>query len=137
MPIFSNSINRPSIYRFFFVNSIYKKLKSMEEQKNESLWSKAKKNPKDRKKLIIGIIVFIAFAVFYETNKNSNSNNSSSSSGAESNGNHKCTWCGNSYSGNGYHHIGSTCELASNGWEKYDNKCSTKCCEEAWKNGKH
>ncbi|MCW3085110.1 MAG: hypothetical protein JWP12_2476 [Bacteroidetes bacterium] len=50
---------------------------------------------------------------------------------------HICTWCSKTYTGAGYMHIGNGCEIAKNGWERSDNKCSMKCCEEAWNAGKH
>lgn len=80
--------------------------------------------------VVVGIIIVCAM-IFGKSSPSSSSSSSSSS------GSHTCTYCGKSYSGNGYHHIGTRCEEASNGWEKYDNKCSMKCCEEAWSNGKH
>lgn len=68
---------------------------------------------------------------------NSHSSSGSSSSSSSSSEEHTCTWCNKSYSGNGYHHIGNRCETARNGWEKQNQNCSMKCCEEAWKNGRH
>ena len=81
-------------------------------------------------------VLFIIAFIGWGFGKCRNSSSSSSSSSSASSSGHTCTWCGKSYSGNGYMHIGNGCETASNGWEKYDNKCSMKCCEDAWNNGK-
>lgn len=95
---------------------------------------KAHKKTKVRFAVILVALIAIVCGIFKFTSGNSSSGSSSSSGGSAS---HHCTWCNKAYSGNGYMHIGSRCEVASNGWEKYDNKCSMQCCEEAWKNGKH
>lgn len=108
----------------------------MENQNKESIFGRAKRDPKFRKKLIIGCAIFIVIMIIGKINGPA-SGSSGTSSSSNSQGEHTCSYCGNKYSGNGYHHIGSNCEMASNGWEKYDNKCSMKCCEEAWNNGKH
>ncbi len=44
-----------------------------------------------------------------------------------------CAYCGKSFSGLGYYHIGTACEQESgNGWE--GNHCSMRCCNEDWNN---
>ncbi len=58
-------------------------------------------------------------------------------SGSYTSDRHICTWCNKPYTGPGYMHIGDNCEVAKNGWERSDNKCSMKCCEEAWNSGRH
>jgi hypothetical protein len=96
---------------------------------------KAHKKTKVRFVVILVALVALVAGIYKFTSGGSASYSSSSGSGTAAS--HKCTWCNKSYSGNGYMHIGSRCEEASNGWEKYDNKCSMQCCEEAWKNNKH
>lgn len=95
---------------------------------------KAHKKTKMKFVLILVGLITIVGVIFKFTSGNSSSSSSSSSGLAAG---HHCTWCNKAYSGNGYMHIGTRCEEANNGWEKYDNKCSMQCCEEAWKNGKH
>jgi hypothetical protein len=88
-------------------------------------------NEKQQNKRIGIIAIIIMLGLFYWIGKGSNSSPSHKPT------QHVCTWCKKEYSGDGYHHIGNSCEEASNGWEQYDNKCSMKCCQEAWNNGKH
>lgn len=83
--------------------------------------------------IIIGIVWF--FVHIGGKNSSGSSSSSSSSNTSSSSGNHTCTWCGKSYSGNGYNHLGGTgsqsyCAEATNGWEKQNQCCSMKCCEE-------
>ena len=83
--------------------------------------------------IIIGIIWFITSI---GGKSSSNSNSSGTFSNSSNKGNHTCTWCGKSYSGSGYNHLGgsgaqSYCAPATNGWEEKDQCCSSKCCEES------
>jgi len=90
------------------------------------------KQAKTIKKASILVMLVFCFGFAYWC-----TNHKSSSGGGSSIASHTCTWCGKSYTGNGYMHIGERCEVASNGWERTDHQCTMKCCEEAWSNGKH
>jgi ankyrin repeat protein len=87
--------------------------------------------------LLVIVALLIGIGQFFSKHSGSSSNSSTNSS---SSGGHKCTWCGQSYSGSGYNHLGGTgaqsyCAAATNGWEEKDQCCSMKCCEES-SNGK-
>jgi hypothetical protein len=89
------------------------------------------KQDKTIKRASIVIMLALCFGLIYWF-----TNHKSSTRGI-SIANHTCTWCGKSYTGNGYMHIGDNCSVATNGWERTDHQCTMKCCEEAWRNGKH
>jgi hypothetical protein len=114
-----------------------------EEIKMEEVASIVKAGKKSGiQKIVICIAVTALIMYIYSqrsTSSNSNSGGSSSSSSAS--GSHTCTWCGKGYSGNGYNHLGGTgaqsyCAEATNGWEKQNQNCSMKCCEESSR-GRH
>lgn len=64
------------------------------------------------------------------SNSPSSSSSTSSSSGSSSYGSKTCSWCGKSFSGNGYNYVMGEC---INGSGDYYTKCSMKCCNEARK----
>ena len=59
------------------------------------------------------------------------SGSSSSSSSSYSSSTRTCSWCGKSYSGNGYYHLGNDCVEGDKNLGA-GNMCSTRCCQEEW-----
>ncbi len=89
-----------------------------------------KQDKKIKRASIIIMLVFCFGIAYWCTNRKSTTGGSSMAS-------HTCTWCGKSYTGNGYMHIGDNCSMATNGWERTDHQCTIKCCEESWNSGRH
>lgn len=108
--------------------------------KEMSAEEKTEYSKKQRSKnILMGAILIgcICLAGWICNGKHSSSSSHSSGSSTSS-GSKTCTWCGKSYSGNGYNHLGgsgaaSYCAEATNGWEKQNQCCSSKCCEEQWR----
>lgn len=78
--------------------------------------------------ILINIEAFenpIPFSPSYE------SGSSSGSSSSYSSGSRTCSWCGKSYTGNGYMHFGTGCVEGDKNLGS-GNMCSTRCCQEEW-----
>lgn len=86
-------------------------------------------------KVFVAIVVIgIAWFIIHAVNKPT-SNSGSYSSGSSMSANHTCTYCNQSYSGNGYYHIESSCEQYQTD-PGFNAHCSNKCCSDDWdKNG--
>lgn len=59
------------------------------------------------------------------------SGSSSSSSSSSSSGSRTCSYCGKSYTGNGYYHLFDDCVEGDKNLGS-GNMCSTRCCQEEW-----
>ncbi|MEI8201544.1 MAG: hypothetical protein WCH34_00915 [Bacteroidota bacterium] len=87
--------------------------------------------------IVLSSLAIIWPSFFYGSSNSSSFNKYSSSNSNENSSEKTCTWCGKKYTGDGYNHLGgagseSYCATASNGWEKENQCCSLKCCEEQW-----
>ena len=110
-------------------------LKNAGARKMNEAEVKAHKQSKTIRLVSIGICILICFGIGKMCSGDSKSSSGSYSSGSSSSSEHTCTWCGKAYSGNGYNHLGgsgatSYCAEATHGWEKQNQCCSIKCCEE-------
>ena len=85
--------------------------------------------------VVIGFFWFVGNAIFStssdsSSDSSSNSTSSSSYESSSSSGSHTCSWCGSSFTGYGYFHLGTGC---ANGDKNIQgNMCSTRCCQEEW-----
>lgn len=66
--------------------------------------------------------------------KSSSSSNNNYSGGSSYASSKSCSYCGSSFSGNGYNYVGGEC---GSGSSSYYSKCSMKCCNESRNNDKN
>lgn len=79
---------------------------------------------------VIGFCWFVGNAIYSISSDSSSSSSESSSSSGYSSGTHTCAWCGKSFTGYGYFHLGTGCANGDNNIQ--GDMCSTRCCKEEW-----
>lgn len=83
--------------------------------------------------LSVVLVLLISFPIGNTSfgKSKTSSNSSSENYSGTSTSTRTCAWCGKSYSGDGYYHLGNECVKGDKNLGA-GNMCSIKCCQEEW-----